>query len=33
MWPQCMCCALALKNLVSVNFRLGKEKSCGAGVE
>ena len=29
-----MCCALALKNLVSVNFRLRrKEESCGAEVE
>ena len=28
-----MCCALALKNLVSVNFRLRrKEESCGAEV-
>ena len=25
-WPQLMCCALALKNLVSVNFRLRKKK-------
>ena len=33
MWPQLMCCALALKNLVSVNFRLRrKEESCGAEV-
>ena len=32
-WPQLMCCALALKNLVSVNFRLRrKEESCGAKV-
>ena len=29
-----MCCALALKNLVSVNFRLRKKgESCGAEVE
>ena len=29
-----MCCALALKNLVSVNFRLRREgESCGAEVE
>ena len=33
MWPQVMCCALALKNLVSINFRLRKEESCGAEVE
>ena len=33
MWPQLMCCALASKNLVSINFRLGKEESCGAEVE
>ena len=33
MWPQLMWCALALKNLVSVNFRLRrKEESCGAEV-
>ena len=25
-WPQLMCCALALKNLVSINFRLRKKK-------
>ena len=32
-WPQLMCCALALKNLVSINFRLRKKKeSCGAKV-
>ena len=29
-----MCCALALKNLVSVNFRLRRKgESCGAEVE
>ena len=29
-----MCCALALKNLVSINFRLRKkEESCGVEVE
>ena len=29
-----MCCALALKNLVSVNFRLWRKgESCGAEVE
>ena len=28
-----MCCALALKNLVSINFRLRREEeSCGAEV-
>ena len=33
-WPQLLCCALALKNLVSVNFRLRrKRESCGAEVE
>ena len=33
-WPQLMCCALALKNLVSVNFRLWRKgESCGAKVE
>ena len=33
-WPQLMCCALSLKNLVSVNFRLWRKgESCGAKVE